>query len=66
MNETIALKVYNFVSVSERILLLEIGASPTNLSIVQVYAPTEDKSEEDIEEFYETLGAIMKNIRKPI
>lgn len=62
MNETAASKVYNSVPVSERILLQEISASPTKLSIVQVHVPTAEKSEEDIEEFFETLCTIMKDI----
>ena len=35
---------------------------PRNLSIAQVYAPTSDSNEEDLETFYSKLEVTMRNI----
>ena len=37
------------------VLLVKSKGSPIDLSIIQVYAPTSDSSEEEIEKFYDTL-----------
>ena len=40
---------------SSRVMLLKLEARPVPLNIIQVYAPTNDHSDEVIEEFYEQL-----------
>lgn len=35
-----------------------------NINIVQVFAPTVEKSEEEIEDFYSQIGVVMKNVKK--
>ena len=40
-------------AISDRVLLLKMKGSPLNISIVQVYAPTSDSSDEVVEAFYE-------------
>jgi len=42
-------------TVSERVLLVKLQGQPFNISIITVYAPTADSSEEDIDAFYESL-----------
>lgn len=46
-------------------MLLQLYGNPVNVNIIQVYAPTADKSEQEVEEFYgqvnEALSYTMKN-----
>ena len=37
---------------SNRIMTIRLHAKPTDITIVQVYAPTSTASEDDIDEFY--------------
>ena len=47
--------VINYSVISSRIISIRIKASPINMTIIQVYAPTTSHSYEEIEEFYETI-----------
>lgn len=48
----------------DRILLLKIRGQHTNINLIQLYVPTADKSEDQVEEFYAQLNNIMKNTKK--
>ena len=43
-------------TISDRIMLVKLKGKPFDNSIIQVYAPTADKSEEEHEQFYNDLG----------
>uniref|UniRef100_A0A8D8SH15 Craniofacial development protein 2 n=1 Tax=Cacopsylla melanoneura TaxID=428564 RepID=A0A8D8SH15_9HEMI len=64
VSPTVAKCVTNFTPVSERIMLLQIQASPINISILQVYAPTADKEEEEVVELYQEINKIIEKIPK--
>lgn len=36
---------------SERVMLLQLNANPVNVNVVQVYAPTADKDDDEVEAF---------------
>ena len=40
---------------SDRIIVAKIKAKPFDIGIIQVYAPTSKRPEEEVEEFYEDL-----------
>lgn len=46
--------VTNFTPVSDWIMLLQLQTNTVKLNIIQIYIPTADKCEEEIELFYET------------
>jgi len=56
--------VTNFIPESDRVMLLTINAKPIMLNIIQVYAPTSDKSDEEIEDFYADVNKMLK-LTKP-
>ena len=60
LNKTIARSVIGFLALSDRVLLVKLLSKPFNLSIVQVYAPTSARSEEEIEKFYSDLDDAHK------
>ncbi|XP_055380706.1 uncharacterized protein LOC129611541 [Condylostylus longicornis] len=47
-----------------RTLLLQIHAKPLNINIIQTYAPTADKTDEDVESFYNEVEELMKMTKK--
>ncbi|XP_073820464.1 uncharacterized protein [Musca autumnalis] len=40
-------------------MLIQLEARPLKINIIQVYAPTADKSKEEVEEFYEDIKYLM-------
>ena len=50
--------------VSDRIICLRLKANPVDMLIIQVYAPTNDSPESEIEAFYEQVSNTMKLYKK--
>ena len=60
LDEEISKCVKAYWSVSSRVLLVKIQAKPFDLNVIQVYAPTGDHTEDEVEEFYEDLNKARK------
>jgi exonuclease III len=56
--------VISWQPVSSRIITVRLSCMPQNLSIVQVYAPTSNSSEEKCDDFYSELEEVISNIPK--
>lgn len=56
--------VENVVAYSERVMLVQFTGLTQKLNIVQVYAPTADKSDEEIEDFYNQLQMVNRSLKK--
>src|SRR6266536_4583295 len=50
--------------VNSRIIGARFSGQPLNLSVIQIYAPTSDSTEEDNEEFYEKLENTLKELHR--
>ena len=51
--------------ISSRIISIQIAAKPMNITIIQVYAPTSEYTDEDIELFYELIeNTVLKTPKK--
>ncbi|GFS05063.1 craniofacial development protein 2-like [Elysia marginata] len=48
---------------SDRILLVTLSAKPFDIALIQLYAPTSEYSEEEIEVFYEQVNDVVKQVR---
>jgi len=64
VHKSVVKHVRNFVPVNDRILLIQINAVPVNTNIIQVYAPTTDHSDEEIQEFYDQIHSTINNLPK--
>ena len=50
--------------VNDRTIILRLQGHPFNTSIIQIYAPTTDADENEIEQFYNELQEVLDNISK--
>lgn len=64
VNKDIKGSVLECRPISSRIISIRLKASPFNISIIQVYAPTTDHDDEEIEEFYNKLQGIINMASK--
>lgn len=64
VSDRIARSVTDFVPLNDRIILLKIRTTHRILNIVQIYAPTNEKSDQVIEEFYNKIEEIMRLTRR--
>lgn len=64
ISPNVAKCIANFVPISERAMLLQVNASPIKINILQVYAPTADKPEDQVIEFYHSINEIIEKIPK--
>ncbi|XP_068625267.1 craniofacial development protein 2-like [Battus philenor] len=53
-----------FVPVSNRAMMIQIQSKPLNLNIIQLYAPTTEGTNEDVEEFYKQTEQLIKVTKK--
>ena len=49
----------NFNTINERVENIRLHATPFNVTILQVYVPTTDHSDEEIEHFYNILRSTI-------
>ena len=52
-----------FWPISDRSILIKLEGKPFNISIIQVYAPTQDHGDEEIEAFYEEIEKAIKIVK---
>jgi len=55
--------IKGYWTISERVILVKIQGTPFDIGIIQAYAPTADKDDEEVEQFYETLDKAMKQLK---
>ena len=55
--------VLGWWGLSDRVLLVKLKEKPFDLSIIQVYAPTTENSEDDLEKFYNTIENAKKQCK---
>ena len=52
--------VITIKQMSDRILLIRLNAKPVNITIIQVYLPTTEHEEEEVEETYSIMDELLK------
>ena len=58
-----AAAVMGFLPISKRVMVVKLQGKPFDLAIIQAYAPTADKTEEELEEFYADMEKAYKNVK---
>ena len=62
LSKAVSQSVMGYHAISDRILLVKIHGQPFDLSIIQVYVPTSDSTEEEIEMYIVIWKMHMKNV----
>ena len=52
-----------FMPISDRIILCKVHAKPFDIVVLQLYAPTTEHSDEEIETFYEEFDNALKHTK---
>ena len=55
--------IKGFWIVSDKAIILKLQGKPLDIGLIQIYAPTADKEEEEVEVFYETVKEAMKQLK---
>ena len=55
-SKVVAAVLIGYWAISDRVVVVKIRGRPSNICIIQAYAPTADNSEEDIIYFYDQLN----------
>ena len=56
--------ILDFKPINSRIAYIQIRAKPNNITIINIYAPTEDAEDEKKDEFYDKVEEIMKDVAR--
>ncbi|XP_060531543.1 uncharacterized protein LOC132705128 [Cylas formicarius] len=64
VTKEIAGSVTDFVPYSDRTMLLKIRTKPLNINIIQVYAPTLDRGDDEMDKFYGEIKELL-GLTKP-
>ena len=52
-----------FWTINDRVIIVKLRSTPFDIGIIQVYAPTADKDDTAVEEFYENVDEAMKQMK---
>ena len=55
MKNSVAKSMMGFWAISDTVIMMKLEAKPFNNNVMQVYAPTQDHDDEDIEKFYQEI-----------
>lgn len=63
LHNKIAKMVEGYIALSDRIIITKLNTKPFKINIMQVYAPTTDTSDEEIEIFYEEIEEALSTTK---
>lgn len=63
LNKELGNRVKGFVQYNERLILVRIETKPKDTVIVQVYMPTTQEVDEEVEKCYENISELITNIK---
>ncbi|XP_071640906.1 craniofacial development protein 2-like [Temnothorax longispinosus] len=64
VNNVVAESVAEFIPLNDRVMILKLQTSHRALNVIQVYAPTNDKTDAETEEFYSKIDEAMRLTKK--
>ena len=63
MKNSVEKSMMGFWSISDRVIMMKLEAKSFNISAMQVYAPTQDHDDEEIEKFYQQIHNGIKDAK---
>ena len=64
VREEVVGSIISCTPISSRLISIRISARPYNITVIQVYLPTSDHEDEEVEQFYEKLDSIIAKTHK--
>ena len=61
-NKKTCKSVFGYNPISDRIISIRLQGKPVNITLVQIYAPTLDAEDDEIDEFYNVLQKVTDSI----
>ena len=58
--------LHGYLQISDRAIMAKFDGKPANIIILQLYAPTNDHSDEEIEEFYADVKKALKQVKSGV
>ena len=63
LDEEHAKSLRGFWTLSDRVCMIKLDAKPLDINIIQVYAPTSDSNDEELDKFYSEFETAMKQYK---
>ncbi|VEN57771.1 unnamed protein product [Callosobruchus maculatus] len=63
LSQSIDKSVVTFVPHSDRAMLIKLKSHPVDINLIQVYAPTADKTDMDIRNFYNDIKELLRHTK---
>ena len=60
LSKSISNSMVAYRAISDRVLYVRIRAAPFNISFIEVYAPTTEATDEEVEEFYDQIRSALE------
>lgn len=64
VRKAVTVCILSCTPISNRIISIRVSAKPKNVTIIQVYAPTSDHEDQEVEAFYEQVENVTKKVPK--
>ena len=61
--KNISRALMGFLQISDRNILIKLEGKPSNISIIKIYAPTQDNGDEEVDAFYEEIEKAIKIVK---
>ena len=63
LRKSAGIRVKSFLQYNERIVMVKLETKPVDTVVVQVYMPTTDYEDEEVEEVYDDIREIINQVR---
>ena len=63
LRKNVGMRVKSFLQYNERIVMVKLETKPVDTVVVQVYMPTTDYEDEEVEDVYDDIREVIKQVR---
>ena len=63
MKKEVEKSMIGYWPISDRVMIMKLEGQPFNISVIQVYAPTADHPDTEVEEFYDQVKLAMQYVK---
>ena len=60
LSKSVSNSMIAYTAISDRVLYVRIRAAPFNISLIEVYGPTTEATDEEVEEFYDQIRTALE------